>query len=164
MDTQRIRDALRNGLGLVGIFELEVRGPDGQVKDRRVVRNLIPSAGLAYLAGILSADESTIPTYLGIGTGTTAAAAGDTALETEVGTRQDGTQSRVTTTVTNDTSQVVGTFGAANPAGGGAITEAGLLTAVSSGTLISRAVFAAVNKAADDSLQITHKIVQANAA
>ena len=67
----------------------------------------------------------------------------------------------MTTTVTNDTSQVVGTFAAGN--GTGAITEVGLLTASSGGTLISRKVFSAINKGADDSLQVTHKMVQANA-
>jgi len=151
-----------DGIGLVCEYELVLRGPDGREKDRRRVKNLIPNAGLAYLAGILAAVETTIPKYLAVGTGTTDPAPGDTALESEVGTRVSGTQSRVTTTVTNDTSQVVGTFAAGN--GTGAVTDVGLLTASTSGTLISRATFAAINKGASDTLEVTHKIKQANAA
>ncbi|HUT35471.1 MAG TPA: hypothetical protein VNE39_18430 [Planctomycetota bacterium] len=148
-------------IGVVGEWTLVLRGPDGREKERRVHKNLIPSAGLAYLAGILAAVEATIPKYLAVGTGTTDPAAGDAALEAEIGTRVSGTQSRVTTTVANDTSQVVGTFAAGN--GTGALTECGLLTASTDGTLISRIEFAVINKAAADTLELTHKIKFANA-
>lgn len=151
-----------DGIGLECVYDLVLRGPDGRVKDRRRVKNLIPSAGLAYLAGILAAVETTIPKHLAIGTGTNSPDPGDTTLQTENCTRVSGTQSRATTTVANDTSQVVGTFAAGN--GTGAVTEVGLLTASTSGTLISRATFAAINKGASDTLEVTHKIKQANAA
>src|SRR5690242_9978021 len=85
-------------------------------------------------------QAGTAPKNIGWGTGTTAAAVGDTALQTEVapttsGGRTVGTEARVTTSVTNDTYQVTGTV-TQNQTGPVAITEAGLFDAVSAGNLL----------------------------
>ena len=88
--------------------------------------------------------------HMAIGTGTTAAAAGDTAL---------GTQSAIvaltSTTVSTNTVQYVASFPAGTPASAAAITEAGLFNAASSGTMLARVVFDEVNKGTADSLTIT---------
>ena len=89
---------------------------------------------------------------MAIGTGTTAAALGDTALQTEVA-RQAFTSSSVSTNVVSlSTTYAAGV-------GTGALTEAGILSnAVSGGTLLSHVVFSAVNKGALDTLTINWTI------
>lgn len=132
----------------------------GKLIDERIVKNLITNAGLAAVAGLVLTDVSVNDfDYIAIGTGTTAANAADTALETEIttngGQRAAGTGTRVTTTQTNDTAQLVVTF---NFTGSFAVTEAGMLNAGASGDLLCRQVFAAINVVSSDSLQVTWKI------
>jgi len=144
---------------LAGIIHFLVKGKDGQVKDEREIRNTITNAGLAEVAGLLNGATSGPFDYIAVGTGTTGAAAGDTALETETVdsglARAQGTASRITTAQTNDTAQVTKTF---SVTGSVAVTEAGLLDAASSGVLLARQTFSAINVANGDSLQITWKI------
>lgn len=122
--------------------------------------NLITNAGRAIISGLINGSGSPAAfTYIAVGTGTTAAATSDTALQTEVSTsglsRVAGTVSRVTTSITNDTAQVTTTF---TVSGSVAVTEAGLLNASSTGTLLARQVFSAINVENGDTLQITWKI------
>lgn len=119
--------------------------------------NLVTNAGLAGIASRLNgAGSEAAFTYIAIGTGTTAAAAGDTTLETETttggGERASATASRTTTTVTDDTARHVLTF---NLTSSFAVTEAGVLNAASTGVLLNRQVFTAVNVVNGDSLQVT---------
>lgn len=98
------------------------------------------------------------PLYVAIGTGATAAArtaaAADTALSTQVETRTAGTSSEVTTTVTNDTYQVVGAITATASR---AVDEAGTFDASSAGNMDLSATFAVINLNAGDTLQVTFK-------
>ena len=119
--------------------------------------NLVTTTGKAGVAGRIGGSGSPAAfTYIAIGTGTTAAAVGDTTLQTEIttggGARASATVSLVTTDTTNDTARAVLTF---NFTSSFAVTEAGLLNASSSGTLLNRNVFTAVNVANGDSLQVT---------
>lgn len=121
------------------------------------VANLVTSAGKAGIASRINGNGSeAVFTYIAIGTGTTAAAAGDTALQTEIttggGARANATASRTTTTVTNDTARLVNTFTFTSSF---AVTEAGVLNAASGGTLANRQVFSAVNVVSSDTLQVT---------
>ena len=86
--------------------------------------------------------------HMAIGTGSTAAAAGNTALGSEA-----GRVALTSSTVTDNAVAYVASFGAGT--GTGAITEAGLLNASSSGTLLCRTVFSVINKGANDTLGIT---------
>jgi len=127
---------------------------------KAISRNLITNAGLAVVAGQINGATTAPVTAIAIGIGTTAAAAGNTALESEIttngGQRGAATASRVTTTQTNDTAQWVKTF---SFTGSFAVTEEGLLdNNTSGGNLLARQVFSAVNVASGDSLQITHKV------
>jgi hypothetical protein len=75
-------------------------------------------------------------------------------LFTETGTRQTGTSTQQTTSVTNDTYQVVGT----QTAGGTlAITNAGLFDASTSGNLFVKGDFSTINLSSGDSIQFTFK-------
>ena len=120
--------------------------------------DLIPTAGLAAITALLAASDYK---YVAWGTGTTAAAAGNTGLETESAeARTSGTQSQQTTTVTNDTYRVVGTITAT---GARAITEAGILSASTAGTLLRRCTFDAMNLGSGDSIAFTFNTKFANA-
>lgn len=102
-------------------------------------------------------QAGTAPKNVGWGIGVAAAAVGDTALGTESapttsGGRTVGTESRTTVTNTNDNYQVVGTVTAGSTL---AITEAGLFDAVSTGNMLIRSVFSAVNVVSGDSIAFT---------
>jgi len=88
---------------------------------------------------------------LALGTGVTAASASDTALQTELSTRVAGTLTSSTNVWQNQ-----GTFGAGVDTG--AITEAGIFSASSAGTMLARQTFSVINKAAGDSLQVTWQV------
>lgn len=144
-----------------GRFRLQVHSKDGRLKyDSGWLKNLITNAGLAGLASRINGDGSEAAfTYLAVGTGTTAANAADTTLETEIAdsglARAAGTASRTTTTQTNDTARLTKTF---SVTGTKAVTEIGILNAGSSGTLLCRQVFTAVNVQNGDSLAVTYDV------
>lgn len=128
-------------------------------------RNKIVNAGLALAAGLLNGSGSpTTPTYIAVGTGTTAVAATDTTLVTETAasglTRAAATVSLVTTTVTNDTAQWLKSF---SVSGTVAVTESGVFNASSGGTMLCRQTFSAVNVVSGDTLQITWKVAETSA-
>lgn len=150
-----------------GEWDILVVGADGKVRDgREAVGNLIVNAGKVSLVQFLVDFAGASPAgsagwdmrYLAIGTGAVAAAATNTALGTEVGTRVSGTKSVQSGGSINNVFQCQGTFAAANPASDAAITEAGLLNAATLGTLFNRVVFSAINKTTADSLQLTVRI------
>jgi hypothetical protein len=114
-------------------------------------KNLIVQVGKNYLANALTASATSPFTYMAVGTGTTAAALSDTALTSELA-RQAFTSQSVTTNVAT----IITTYAAGT--GTGAITEAGIFNASSSGTLLSHVVFSAINKGSADSLTITWTI------
>ena len=97
--------------------------------------------------------EGAEPKYLHWGTGTTAPADGNTALQTPRSeARVAGTSSIVKTTTDGDTYRVVGTLTAQSNA---AITEAGLFDALTGGNLYIRGTFAVINLEEGDSIQFT---------
>jgi hypothetical protein len=131
---------------------IELRGPDGKLKERKTCHNLVTTVGKNGIADQLVASPSiNKPSHMAIGTGTNAAAAGDTALQTELDRNALTSKTRSTNVVT-----MVGDWAAGD--GTGAITEAGILDAASTGNLYARAVFSAINKAAGDTLSISWTI------
>jgi len=130
---------------------------DGVVdKVRGWLATVFTNAGAAIVTNRIT-QAGTAPKNIGWGVGTTAAAVTDTALQTESapttsGGRTVGTESRVTTSVTNDTYQVAGTVTAGS---GLAITEAGLFDNVTAGNMLIHGVFSAVNVVSGDSIAFT---------
>jgi len=115
---------------------------------------LLVNAGKAIVTNRIK-GSGTEPLYVAYGTGAGTTAAADTTLFTETGTRQTGTSTQQTTSVTNDTYQVVGT----QTAGGTlAITNAGLFDASTSGNLFVKGDFSTINLSSGDSIQFTFKI------
>jgi hypothetical protein len=115
------------------------------------VPNLVVTSGKAYVASRMKDTTLNAMSHMAIGTGSTAAAAANTALGSEA-----DRNSLSSTTVSNGTVTYVATFGAGE--GTGAITEAALLNASSGGTMLCRTVFAVVNKGSQDSMTITWSV------
>ena len=112
--------------------------------------NLVVTAGKNWVADRMN-DVNTVMTHMALGTGTTAAAAGDTTLGTEL-----DRNALTSTTVLNNTIAYAATWAAGD--GNGAITEAGIFDASSAGDMLARTVFSVVNKGAADSITITWTI------
>ena len=143
---------IKDTLGATGRPNVVLFDADGHVKESRDIPNLVVTTGLAYIASRMKDATATAMTHMAVGSSTTAAAAGDTALGTQIGSRVALTS----TTVTSNAVVYVASFGAG--VGTGAITEAGIFNASTSGTMLCRTVFSVVNKAAADTLQITWTI------
>ncbi len=119
---------------------------------------ILTNSGKAITTNRLK-GSGTEPIFLGWGTGAGTAAAGDTSLFTEDVTvsyaRATGTSSRVTTSQTNDTYQVVGTLTAlANLT----ITNAGSFDAITAGNIFVKGDFTGVVLNTGDSIQFTVKV------
>lgn len=115
---------------------------------------VLTNAGRAIIANRIK-GSGTEPAYVAWGTGAGTAAAADTTLFTESAeARVAGTSSIVTTTVTNDSYQVVGTITASATR---AITNAGLFDASTSGNLFVKGDFSTVNLSTGDAIQFTIK-------
>jgi len=101
----------------------------------------------------------TEPKYLGVGVGATGAGrtalATDTALSTAVESRVAGTSSAVTTSVTGDTYQVIGTITATASR---SVDEAGLFNDATAGNMYLSATFPVVSLVVGDSIQCTLKV------
>jgi len=144
---------------LKGSLELVLRDQFGNIKEKRLEKNLVVTVGLAYIVSRMKDATATAMSHMAVGTNNTAAAAGNTTLNTEIARVALDSTTLVTTTVTNDSIQYVATFGAGT--GTGALVEAGILNAASAGTLLCRTVFSVINKGALDSLTVTWKVVAA---
>ena len=90
--------------------------------------------------------------YHGSGTGTTAEAVGDTALVTEVATRATGSQ------IEGASANIYRSVGTISYTAALAITEHGIFSAATVGTLWDRSVFSAINVANGDSIQFTYDL------
>jgi hypothetical protein len=114
----------------------------------REIPNLVVTTGKNYVASRMKDATATAMSHIAIGTGSSAAAAGNTALGTEA-----ARVALTSTTVSTNTVTYVGTFPAGS--GTGAITESGIFNASSAGTLLCRTVFSVVSKASTDQMTIT---------
>ena len=128
----------------------------GEVKDTRQVKNLVVTAGKTFIAAAMLKTTINSPaamTHMELGTGTTAAAVGDTALQAAIAGSRTALSSATSSAnvVTYVSSFAAGT-------GTGAVTEAGIFNAASAGTMLCRTVFSVVNKGANDAMTITWAI------
>lgn len=139
---------IQDGLKLTGKARLVLTGPDGQVKQTVDSDNLVVTAGKNFVASRMVGTASNIMSHMAVGSNGTAAAAGDTALGTEL-----GRVALTSGTASNNVATYTATFGAGT--GTGALVEAGIFNAGAAGTMLARVTFSVVNKAAGDSLTIT---------
>ena len=126
-------------------IEAVLRDAHGTVKQVETVHNTVTTAGKAAIADQLLASPTLgKPTHMAIGTGT----GGSTTLTTEIDRNALTSKSRSAAVIT-----MIGDWAAGD--GTGAITEAGVFDAASTGNMHLYSSFAAINKAASDTLQIT---------
>ena len=117
---------------------------------------MIVDAWLNAVRDFLYGDSITAPTHIAIGTGTTAAAAGDTALETEVfpdGANRSAISSRTKPSAKKTRFQMLVGVGEAN---GEDLTEVGALNAVTGGTLMNHVIHTKIEK--DASFELKYQI------
>lgn len=141
---------ISDNLSLQGRLDIVVNAPDGSIKEKHSVKNVVVTTGKNYVASRMAGTSASVMSHMSIGTGTTAAAVSDTTLATE-----SARVALTSTTVNNNDVVYVATFPANTPSSAAAITEAGIFNASSGGSMLCRTVFSPVNKATADSLTIT---------
>ncbi len=129
-------------------WDLELVGPDGEVRARRRFKNLIVNAGLNRAKDRLFNPATVAPLfgYVAIGTGALTETPVDVALGTEAARDAVAYTSGGTGVCTVDHTFPAGV-------GTGAITEVGLFDAALLGNLFNRKTFPAINKTAGDALK-----------
>jgi len=129
---------------------------DGTVEDLGLIGNkAVTTAFVNFLVDALQSTEATFADfkYHDSGTGTTAEAAADTAMETacgearDTGTQTEGASANIYKSVATHT--YADTF---------AITEHGLFNASTVGTLMDRTVFTAINIVSGDKIEFTYQL------
>ena len=145
-------DRVYGGVSLKGRWKATLQGPDGAVKQQVQGSNVVCTNGKEFLASFLYSAAAAASTftckYVAIGTDSTAEAAANTALGTEVA-RHTGTVSYVSGQIY----RVSATFAAGT--GTGAIVEYGILSSSTGGTLLNRDTESVINKGASDTLTVT---------
>jgi len=137
---------------VTGRLTIVLKGPDGSIKDVRDIKNLVVNVGLAHITSRLLGTASGVMSHMALGSGTTAAAAGNTTLGSQLGSRKVF-DSAVQSGSNNESITYVTTFAAGESTG--SVTEAGIFNASTSGTMLCRTVFSVVTKGAADVLQVT---------
>jgi hypothetical protein len=141
-------------LKITGKVDLVLRGPDGKIKKKMSLKNLVVTAGKVFIAASMAKTTVNTPaamTHMAVGTNNTAPVVGDTTLNTEL-----ARVALASATPASATIVYVATFPAGT--GTGALVEAGIFNATPAGTMLCRTIFSVINKAAGDSLTITWTI------
>ena len=143
---------LNDKLKLRGDVAIVLKDKNGNVKEKREINNLVVSAGLAYICSRMAGTSAGVMSHMGLGSGTTAASAGQTDLVSILGSRE----ALDSTNASSNTITYQSSFEAGDATG--AVTEAGIFNGSSGATMLCRTVFAVVNKAADDTMSVTWTI------
>lgn len=136
------------------LFAVKI-SPDGTREDLGLVcTKVVTTAGVNYLVDGLQANTTDVSLFKfhGSGTGVGAEAIGNTTLGTEVATRTSGSQAE------GASANIYRTIGTVTYASAFAITEHGIFSASSGGTLLDRSTFAAINVISGDSIQFTYEL------
>lgn len=138
---------------LKGHIKFELFDANGALKETREIDNVVVTVGKNYLANWLTqaTQADYFMRYIALGTGTTPATASDTALDATLPTRVAGTLSSASNVWQN-----VASFGPG--VNTGAVTESGIFSDSSGGTMLARQVFAVINKDVNDTLSVTWQI------
>ena len=150
-----------------GTLDVVLIRANGQQLDLGCVgKRVVTTAFCNYLRDDLNnaagaADVSTFR-FHGCGTGVAAEAVGDTALGTESTTALNPDSTRAVGTQVGSTSKTYSSVGTLTFDASAAITEHGLFSAATTGTLMDRTVFAAINVVSGDSIQFTYTLTIAD--
>jgi len=142
---------IQDQLKVKGDLIVKLFDKNGQVKEQRFIPNLVVSVGKQFIASRMVGTAANVMSHMAVGSSSTAPANNDTALGGELG--------RVALT-SSAAAGAIATYIATFPAGTGtgAVVEAGIFNASSSGTMLCRTTFSVVNKGADDAMSITWAI------
>ncbi len=148
---------------LKGVFDIVHKDAQGNLKEAFTVDNTITTVGKQRLVLKIQDSARAAFTRMALDASSTAAAAGNTTLASEITSpslkRAAATASQATTNVASDTSQLVHTFTSTATQ---AVYGVGIFdTPTSGGNMISRATFSVKNLVSGDTLQVTHKIIVA---
>ena len=151
-----MKEMIEDSFKLSGQVHLVLTGPDGELKDERLIKNLVVTGGKGYITNRMVGTADGVMTQMAVGTGSTGAVAGNTAMETILNAKSATSFSatRVNDTTANDAIDYVTQFGTGSWVG--AITEAGLFNAAD--LMLCRTTFSAINKATGDTLTITWRV------
>ena len=138
-------------VNITGRLKISRLNESGDELEVREVKNLIVAVGKNLITSRLVGNTTAIPSHMAVGTSNTAATTAQTALTTEIGRVALDSSTRSTNTIT-----YVATFPAGT--GTGSLTEAAILNASSTGDMLCRTNFNAVNKGASDVIVITWNI------
>ena len=144
---------INDNLNALGELRLVLKNEEGEVKEDITVPNIITTAGKAHIAVRMAGTAQGVMSHMQVGTRTTDPVVGNTTLESAVGSSRTALASW---TASSNTIVATCTFAAGT--GTGALTEAGLFNASSSGTMLARTEFSVINKAAADSLTVSWTI------
>lgn len=147
-------------LKVTGRLNITVTDQNGAVKDQREVNNLVVSEGITFIASRMAGTSKAVMSHMQIGSGTGAAAAGDTE-NTFITTGVTGTTRKGLTVAggTPGASSIVYSAQFIAGEGTGPITEAGIMNAASGACdLLCRTKFDVINKGANDTMTINWTI------
>lgn len=145
---------MQENIKATGKLTIVLRDEHGNIKEEHEHENLVVTTGLGHIASRMVGTAQGVMSHMEVGTSSTSAAAGQTALIG--GGLTLGRQAFDSYTASGATVTGVATFAAGE--GTGALTEAGMFNASSAGTMLCRTVFAVVNKGASDTMAITWTI------
>jgi hypothetical protein len=143
---------INDNLKLRGDVAIVLKDKNGNVKESRDINNLVVTAGLTFICSRMASASAGVMSHMALGSSTAAAAAGQTDVQSILGSRE----ALDSTSASANTIAYVSSFEAGE--GTGAVTEAGIFNAASSGTMLCRVVFPVVNKQADDTMSVTWTI------
>jgi len=148
-----------------GFVDVLVYDELGHLKEERHYDNGITNVGFEVIADRIaghSAFTGNEPNYIALGTGSTAFAATQTALVTELSAGGYSRQQDTDATYTSGSKSfaISATFAAGVATG--ALTESGLFDASTSGNMMARQTFSTINVGASDSITVTWTITLSN--
>ena len=147
---------LKGKTELIGRLYARVIRNDGNIEDLGLIsERVVTDVFVQYLVDSMQ-DSTTYPMdvfkWHASGTGTTAESASDTALENEVESRAEGTQTE------GSSANIYKSVATITYSASYSITEHGVFSASTGGTLLDRSVFSAINVDANDSIEFTYEL------
>ena len=149
---------INENLKLSGQLNIVLTDKNGNVKVERTEKNLVVQKGLEFIIDRMQGTSKAVMSHMALGSSSTAAAAAQTDLVSLLGAREV-LDSTTIPTATKHKVVFVSSFEAGDATG--AVKEAGIFNAATSGDMLSRVVFDVVNKAADDTMTVTWTITLA---
>lgn len=152
-----------SGFKIIGKVRLVCRDKNGNILwDTGFIKNKITNVSFAVIAGLMGNTGSQVAFgYLAVGTSSSAESAASTALGAEVSNhglaRAAATVSRVTTTQTNDTLQLVYTW-TASGGSSDTIQEIGIFNDATVGVMLGRKLTGSKTVNSGEQLTATYKV------